>query len=63
MLLNLCQLTRLAESLHLTLAMAASVVGKCVNPGCEAEFKRLGTGKIYSFPVDKPLAWGLPRKR
>jgi hypothetical protein len=40
--------------------MAASVIGKCVNPGCEAEFKRLGTGKIYSFHVSKPLAWGLP---
>jgi|HubBroStandDraft_6_1064221.scaffolds.fasta_scaffold1914636_1 hypothetical protein len=60
MLLNLCQLTRLPEVCILLLAMAASVIGKCVNPGCEAEFKRLGTGKIYSFHVDKPLAWGLP---
>lgn len=42
------------------LAMAISAVGKCANPGCKAEFKRLGTGRIYSFHVTRPLAWGLP---
>ena len=40
--------------------MPISAVGKCVNPECNAEFKRLGTGQIYSFPVHKPLTWGLP---
>jgi len=40
--------------------MPTSAIWKCVNPGCAAEFKRLGTGKVYSFPVHKPLAWGLP---
>ena len=40
--------------------MPISAVGKCANPGCDAEFKRLGTGQIYSFAVHKPLAWGLP---
>ena len=40
--------------------MSISAVGKCVSPGCDAKFKRMGTGKIYSFPVHEPLAWGLP---
>ncbi|MGC2112368.1 MAG: hypothetical protein WA655_22810 [Candidatus Korobacteraceae bacterium] len=35
-------------------------LGKCANPDCKAEFKRLGTGKIYTLPVRRPLAWGLP---
>jgi hypothetical protein len=35
-------------------------IGKCANPDCRAEFKRLGTGKIYSLPVTQPQAWGLP---
>jgi hypothetical protein len=33
---------------------------KCANPECQAEFKRLGTGRIYTLQVNKPLAWGLP---
>lgn len=40
--------------------MRTSALGKCINPGCGAEFKKLGTGKIYSSPVTQPLAWGLP---
>lgn len=35
-------------------------LGKCVNSDCKAEFKRLGTGKIYTLPVTQPQAWGLP---
>jgi hypothetical protein len=35
-------------------------LGKCANPECKAEFKRLGTGKIFSAPVEQPQAWGLP---
>lgn len=35
-------------------------IGKCANPGCQVEFKRLGTGKIYTLPVSQPQAWGLP---
>lgn len=35
-------------------------LGKCANPDCEAEFKRLGSGKIYTFPVSQPQAWSLP---
>jgi len=33
---------------------------KCANPECPAEFKRLGTGRIYTLQVTKPQAWGLP---
>ena len=40
--------------------MPAPVLGKCANPECQAEFKRLGTGKIYTRPVSHPQAWGLP---
>jgi hypothetical protein len=40
--------------------MSATVLGKCANPECQAEFKRLGTGRIYSLPVTDPQAWGLP---
>ena len=40
--------------------MRVATLGKCVNPECRAEFKRLGTGKIYSSPVTEPQAWGLP---
>lgn len=40
--------------------MRASGLGKCVNPGCRADFKRLGTGKIFSSPIKQPQAWGLP---
>ena len=40
--------------------MRAPRLGKCANQECTAEFKRLGTGKIYTLPVSKPAAWGLP---
>ncbi len=47
---------------RISLAMGMHVPGlrKCANPGCPTEFKRLGTGKIYSLPVNQPQAWGLP---
>jgi hypothetical protein len=35
-------------------------IGKCANPDCRTEFKRLGTGKIFTLPVTEPQAWGLP---
>jgi hypothetical protein len=35
-------------------------VDRCANPECNAEFKRLGTGKLYTFPVARPQVWGLP---
>ena len=41
--------------------MPAPELGKCANPECNAEFKRLGTGRIYTLPVRDPVAWGLPR--
>jgi hypothetical protein len=40
--------------------MRPSHIGKCANPHCHAEFKRLGTGNIYTLPVSQPSAWGLP---
>jgi hypothetical protein len=40
--------------------MRVSALGKCANPDCSAEFKRLGTGKIYSSQVKHPQIWGLP---
>jgi hypothetical protein len=40
--------------------MPARELGKCANPECNAEFKRLGTGRIYTLPVSNPQAWGLP---
>jgi hypothetical protein len=40
--------------------MPAPELGKCANPECNAEFKRLGTGRIYTLPVNQPQAWGLP---
>ncbi|HTV66486.1 MAG TPA: hypothetical protein VMD98_12830 [Bryocella sp.] len=40
--------------------MRAGTVDKCANPACHAEFKRLGTGKLYTLPVSRPQAWGLP---
>ncbi len=40
--------------------MPVSALRKCANPDCEAEFKRLGKGEIYSLPVAEPQAWGLP---
>jgi len=40
--------------------MPVAALGKCANPECKAEFKRLGTGKIYTQPVSHPQAWGLP---
>jgi hypothetical protein len=35
-------------------------VDKCANPECAAQFKRLGTGKLYTLPVSRPQVWGLP---
>jgi len=35
-------------------------IGKCANPDCRTEFKRLGTGKIFTLAVTQPQAWGLP---
>lgn len=35
-------------------------IGKCANPDCRVEFKRLGTGRIYTLRVSQPQAWGLP---
>jgi hypothetical protein len=40
--------------------MPAAELGKCANPECRAEFKRLGNGKIYTLPVRRPQDWGLP---
>lgn len=40
--------------------MPAPALGKCANPECKAEFKRLGTGKIYTLHATRPHAWGLP---
>ncbi len=40
--------------------MHAPALGKCANPECKTEFKRLGAGKIYTAPVKEPQAWGLP---
>lgn len=40
--------------------MQDSRLGKCANPECRAEFKRLGTGQIFTSPVKHPQAWGLP---
>jgi hypothetical protein len=40
--------------------MRKAGLGKCANPDCSAQFKRLGTGKIYTSPVKQPQVWGLP---
>jgi len=40
--------------------MRACKVENCANPECKAEFKRLGTGKLYTLQVKRPQAWGLP---
>jgi len=42
------------------LHMRVSGLGKCANPECEAEFKRLGDGKLYTLSVSHSQAWGLP---
>lgn len=34
--------------------------GKCANPECKAEFKRLGMGKLYTLAVTDSKSWGLP---
>lgn len=34
--------------------------GKCANPECQAEFKRMGTGLLYTLHVTEPQRWGLP---
>lgn len=39
--------------------MTGEKLGKCVNPDCHSEFKRLGTGQIYSLHVSDPQSWGL----
>ncbi len=39
--------------------MAVEKLGKCISPDCKSEFKRLGTGKIYSLHVNEPRRWGL----
>lgn len=36
------------------------MLGKCANPECKCEFKRLGTGRIYTLQVTDPKLWGLP---
>ncbi len=36
------------------------MVGKCANPDCGCEFKRMGTGRIYTLQVRDPQSWGLP---
>lgn len=53
-----CTFVFTVASYHLD--MRPPQIGKCANPDCRAEFKRLGTGKIYTLPVTKPQAWGLP---
>jgi hypothetical protein len=40
--------------------MINAMLGKCANPECHCEFKRLGTGRIYTLQVTEPLRWGLP---
>ena len=40
--------------------MRMAGLGKCANPDCGTEFKRLGTGRIYTSHVRQPQAWGLP---
>ena len=38
------------------------MLGKCANPDCGSEFKRLGTGRIYTLQVRNPQSWGLPER-
>ena len=33
---------------------------KCANDNCSAEFKSLGEGQLFVFPVSNPGAWKLP---
>lgn len=40
--------------------MPTAALRKCANPECRAEFKRLGSGQIYTLPVTRPQDWGLP---
>ena len=35
-------------------------VGVCANAACNVEFRRMGEGKLYVFPVPDPQNWGLP---
>lgn len=56
---NLCQIDAYRISC-IQNDMRMTGLGKCANPDCEIEFKRLGTGKIYSSPVKQPQDWGLP---
>jgi hypothetical protein len=40
--------------------MITAMLGKCANPECNCEFRRLGTGRIYTLLVRDPRRWGLP---
>ena len=40
--------------------MRASRVELCANPNCKAEFKRLGTGKLYTFHIARSPASDRP---
>ena len=40
--------------------MISAMLGKCANPDCGCEFKRMGTGRIYTLQVKDPGRWGLP---
>jgi len=35
-------------------------VAECANPGCKVAFERFGVGRLYVFPINDPLEWGLP---
>ena len=51
---------RLVVTVHLMLRTFA-MVAKCANSDCNAEFKRMGTGRIYTIHVNRPEDWGLPK--
>ncbi len=40
--------------------MITAMLGKCANPECGCQFKRMGTGRIYTLQVSDPKRWGLP---
>ncbi|MBV8205215.1 MAG: hypothetical protein JO041_00340 [Acidobacteria bacterium] len=35
-------------------------LSSCANASCAEQFRRLGDGKVYAFPIDDPENWGLP---
>lgn len=39
--------------------MSTVKLGKCASANCPSEFKRMGTGKIFSAAVNDPKPWGL----